>query len=177
MKGINLLPHKQKKNAVNKDVIVVLERLSLVSLALIVFLSLALFALNYDTTLPSLKQQENSALTNLTLLHNKTAKILFIKDRLQNINTILQNRKAYENLIGQVNQMTPSDVNIENFSVSKGTVNIDFSSPSLLSLSNLLDTLTAMVQTKQTFKSLDLTGIIADNTTNLYTISVAAKLL
>lgn len=176
-KSINLLPNKNKKGIEDDGVLVILRRLSIFALVAVVFCSLILFALNYDTTLPSLRRQENTDLTNLSLLHSKTGKVLFIKERLQNISTIMNSRSTYDSLLNQINTMLPGDITVGSFDISKKTMTLVLSSHSLASLSNLLDTMTDMVNNKQTFKTLAIDDLVADGASGKYSLSVKVGLL
>lgn len=174
-KSINLLPRKGKQHNQDDQFLAVLQRISLTALVIIVFCTLTLFALNYDTTLPQLRQQQNAGLTSLTLLHGKTAKILFIKDRLSQIQLIMNKRNNFDDVISQVSQLTPKDVTIGEFDIVSQSATITFTAKSLASLSEILSTMTDMVNGKQTFRTLSILDLSAD--TQQFSLTVKAVLL
>lgn len=174
-KNINLLQKKGKNYSQDDQILLIVQRLSLFALIIVIFSTLTLFALNYDTTLPQLKRQQNASLTNLSLLQAKTAKILFIKSRLVQIQSIMDKRNNYESVLNQITQLTPKDVSIDELSIMHSILTITYSSKSLASLSNILDTMTSMVDTKQTLQTLHVDDLSGD--TQTYILTLSAKLL
>lgn len=153
----------------------ILQRISFIGLVVIVFISLTLFAMSFDTTLPKLKQQENESLAKLTLMHGKSVKILLVKNRLATIGTVLKQRTSYEALLAQISKLIPASTSVDAMDIGNGTIAFTISSSSLSDLSDLLDTMTDMANNKQTFTSLHVDDLNLSG--QKYTVIIKAGLI
>src|SRR6266480_8099032 len=114
---INLISRKREK-LFNRDFLLrFTEFLARTLLLLIIVFSIGLFILNKSGRLPVLQQQDHSITTNLSLVQQKIIKFLLIKNRLEEINPLMQNRSKIETLAVTVSQGIPSTIAVDSFSL------------------------------------------------------------
>src|SRR5438445_12592807 len=97
--NINLLAKKNIENVQKEKALQLFKRIAIVFLLFTSGSSLLLFILTLNPALPSLKQQENNVVTNLSFTQGKVAKYLLVKNRLTLITGILKNRYPLESVI------------------------------------------------------------------------------
>ncbi|MDP3726962.1 MAG: PilN domain-containing protein [bacterium] len=174
---INLIPGKRKVVLEQKKIVKRLRILSIVLLSTVAFSSIALFLLKLQSPLPSLKREENTLLASLSLLHQKTAKLLLMKNRLKETAIIEKKRQRLDETIGAVVEGVPADVSLSSLSVGKKDVSITASSNSLSSVNIFLDRLVNKVLQKKTFSKITLDSLSLDSKGNRYIIAFTLELL
>lgn len=177
MSSINLLPRHHKEKIQNERILKILRRLDTIFVIATIFMLLTLFALNIDTVTPEVRREQNATLSQLNLLHEKTAKILLAKERLGGVDKLLAKRSSLDTLIAQISLMVSDDMTIDEFSSDKTGVTIIVSSRSLLSLSDFIDTISDVTSKHQIFKSTTIDSLSADGIQNKYTLSLKGQLL
>lgn len=175
--NINLIPGKRKVVSEQKSLVKRLRMLSIVLLITIVFSSIALFFLKLQSPLPSLQREKNTLLTNLSLLSQKTAKLLLVKNRLKETAIIEKKRQRLDETIGAVVENIPQDVLISSLNVGKKDVLITASSNSLSSMNIFLDRLVEKVLQKKVFSKITLDSLSLDSKGNRYIIAFTLQLL
>lgn len=176
MNEINLLPNRKKNRLENDTTQGTLRVVSSVALALVILISISLFLLVRFNGLDTIQQSQNNTLTSLTLLHNKTAKILLIHDRLTAIQSILNSRSSLEASIDEIIQGAPSDISFDEFSIAQGQLTMTASSQSLSSLDTLNTTLTNMVLQKRGIKNYIVNAFGLDQITGKFALQITAQL-
>lgn len=139
--------------------------------------SLLLFILTLSPALPSLKQQENNVMTNLSFTQGKVAKYLLVKNRLTLITGILKNRYPLESVVATLLQQIPDDVSLNALSVSNKTLSMNLSSDSVLSLNTALNNITALMNNNKIIKKMVLQGISANQGSTSYVLTIKGDLL
>lgn len=175
--NINLIPGKRKVVLEQKSLVKKLRILSIALLIAIVFSSVALFLLKLQSPLPSLQREKNTLLTNLSLLSQKTVKLLLVKNRLKETAVITKKRQRLDETIGAVIEGVPQDVLVSSLNVGKKDVSITASSNSLSSVNILLDRLVDKVLQKKVFSKITLDSLSLDSKGNRYIIAFTLQLL
>lgn len=174
---INLVPGKRKVVLEQKILVKRLRTLSVVLLTSVAFFSISLFFLKLQSPLPSLKREENTLLASLSLLHQKTAKLLLMKNRLKETAVITKKRHRLDETIGAVVESVPQDVLLSSLNVGKKDVSITASSNSLSSVNIFLDRLVDKVLQKKVFSKITLDSLSLDSKGNRYIIAFTLQLL
>lgn len=174
---INLIPGKRKVVLEQKSLVRKLRILSVVLLATVAFFSISLFLLKLQFPLSSLQKEKNTLLTNLSLLSQKTAKLLLVKNRLKETTIIEKKRQRLDETIGAVVESIPQDVLISSLNVGKKDVLITASSNSLSSVNIFLDRLVEKVLQKKVFSKITLDSLSLDSKGNRYIIAFTLQLL
>lgn len=176
MSEINLL-RNQQGNVEKKQRIIRLTRTVAIVVAIVTATAaVGLFFLNIDPTLSNIKNQEtllaNQLLQNKEILTNH----LLLVDRLTHAQSILTQRKTFENVIDATASLLPANIFVDTIAFSKDGMNLTVSSDSLSTLGTLLDNLQGAVGQKKLLKTLTIDGVVADEKTGKYFLSVHGKL-
>lgn len=174
---INLVPGKRKIALEQKKLVLRLRLFSIILLAVTVFSSVLLFLLKLQSPLPSLQREKNTLLTNLTLLSQKSAKLLLIKNRLNEVAIIEKKRQRLDELIGSTLEGVPQDVSFNSLSIDKKSISITSSSNSLSSINIFLNRLVDKVVKGKNFNKITLDGLSLDSKANRYIIALTLELL
>lgn len=176
MKEINLLQRKKDDLAKSQKIIQILRTTSIIILFLTSLSSVALFILNSQSPIPSLKEEEKKILKQFSTVDGKIAKILIVQDRIGTVNTIINSRKKENqdnyHLIELIMQKVPQGVNINSLSFDKEQINLSVSTSSLNSVDTFLENLTKLVNGKRDFKKAVLKGLSFNGNANKYGFSL-----
>lgn len=176
-RDINLIQESGAGSQKQAGVVKKLQTIATVFTLSVGFLSVALFLLNRQLSPTSIRAQQASVLSNITLLAPKQAKILVLSLRLNDISTILQRRTKYDQILGAIFQNSPTSLSINSLSLSKGLVNLTVSANSLLSINQFIDNLTDMTIKKQFIKTLTIDSLVLNSRTGGYLLSLKLDLL
>lgn len=174
---INLVPGKRKIALEQKKIVVRLRLFSIILLVIIVFSSITLFLLKLQSPLPSLQREKNTLLTNLSLLSQKSAKLLLMKNRLKEIAIIEKKRQRLDELIGSVLEGVPADVSLSSLNIDKESVSITAASSSLSSINIFLDRLVDKVVKGKNFNKITLDSLSLDTKGSRYILALTLELL
>lgn len=174
---INLIPNKKRDVVLQAKLVYRIRIFSTAILIFIALMSMLLFVVRLNSPLTSLKKEEAVLLSNISLLHEKTARLLLLKNRLKEISEIRSKRISLDQTISKVTAIIPSEMTIDLLSVDKTTVAITASSGSLATINQFLDSLVESVTTQKVFKKITLQNLSLDNKSRKYIISVKLELI
>ncbi len=176
-RDINLLPQRKLDLLQQERTVVIVRGVALVVMILVVTSALAIFLLNKNTSLDSLKAQQQSLRANFSLLHDKTAKNYLLVDRVTKIAAITKKKSTFIGNITTIEQLVPPDVSIDTFTINKTNVSMNVSSSSLISLGKYMDGLNKLVGNKGFFKKITIDNAIADEKAGKFIVSMKGDLL
>ncbi len=145
---------------------------SLVLLFVISFFSITLFVLIALSPLPKLQQQEQTELQKIAFLHPKMAKIMLTRERLNQIQTILQTRPVYSELLQKVSSYIPTGADVDAVKLESGKINITVSSRSLADIEVFADGVTKSNSNKKFFSKVSQLGLFLNVETGRYVITL-----
>ena len=122
---------------------------AILSLILVVLLSAALFYLNRKIYPQSLKNERDSLLKGLSVLHNREAKLAISSNRIENISELLNKRVDYSKIVSKFFEKKPSQINIDSLRIDKKTILLTISSNSLEPINEFIDGLIELGQKKE----------------------------
>ena len=175
--NINLSPSKRRTNQYQEELLKTVKKISVIFLVITVISAVGLFLLDINPSLSYILQQKNATLTNLSFTHGKAAKYLLIKDRIQSINSIIQGRSSFDDVIASLEQQIPTDVAVDSLSIDRKTVTVNVSSTSLSSCDTLLTNITQMLQEKKIIKAISIDTITEDQSVGKFVLSMRLDLL
>lgn len=151
--------------------------ISIVSLFSVSLLSVGLFLLRLRSPITSLRSEETSVLSTLSVLSTKGNKMVFINDRLTTIDELIKRRTEPQVSMENLLKIVPSQVVLSKLKVEGMTVSLTASSPSLVSLEKLIANITDLLANKQLFKKVVIGGIAVDKRAAMYSLSLEGELL
>ena len=174
---INLLPHRKRGVLSQEQVLAYSKVGAIVSCVITVSLAVMLFLLNRDPSLAQIHAQQQTLLAQLNLLHTKTAKNLIIQDRVKRITKTLQTRKSLDKTIAEIQKQLPTGVTVVSFVLDEKTLSMTVTASSLAPLGTFMDSLTKDVQDKKLFKKTTIQGVISDEKTGTFLLSITGDVL
>lgn len=174
---INLVSNKDEATLKQKKQLRAVRVVAVISLAMIVLFSVLIFIISSLIGLQSIKNSENSTLNSISFLHKKEAELAIVNNRLQDITTILQNRKNYTSDINTLLKIIPSGVYVNSIEINKDSLTMVIVSNSLLSINDFLNSLIGFAQKNQLVKNLIIESLSINGKTGLYSLSIQATIL
>jgi Tfp pilus assembly protein PilN len=173
---INLISNQDAASLKEKKRLKAVRTIAIASLAIVGLVSVVIFIINSQTSLVSIKKDENSALQNISYLNKKAAKLAIINNRLKDISDILQKRKNYTSAMNTLLQLMPPGVNIGTLDLGKKDVTLIVNSNSLLPVDKFLNSLIDLSSKKQVINGITIESLIFNEKTGNYSLSIKTTL-
>lgn len=159
-KSINLLPRKSSGYIREKKIIRYLRLIAFLFLFALFISSLSFFFLNVQLSPERIKKQEDAVAAKFTPINERMVKLVFLKDRVKEIDGILKKRSSFEEKVQEIVQNVPSsNIALDSIDLNKTFVSMSFTSSSLRATEELLDTFLEMAKQKKLFKTLTVGGL------------------
>ena len=101
---INLISNKDATLLKGKKRLKQIRIIAVISLVIVALISVIIFIINSQTSLSSIKKDENSTIQSISYLNKKAAKLAIVNNRLKDISDILKKRKNYTSAISTLLQ-------------------------------------------------------------------------
>ena len=174
---INLLIQKQR-GFFSQERLLLFSRVgAVVSVVLVLSLSVLFFLLSRDPTFARYRADQSQTLAQLTLLQSKTAKYLLILDRIEKIKVIEKSMPNFSTTIATVVDQIPSGGTITNFVIDNNSLTLSVSSPDLSVLGKTVDNFMSLIASKKVLKTLTVQGLVSDEKSGLYVLSLTGDVL
>jgi len=174
---INLISNKDVASLKAKKRLKLTRTIAIASLVIATLLSIIVFIINTQTSLSSIKKDENSTLQSISYLNKKTAKLAIINNRLKDISDILEKRKNYTSAINTLLQLMPPGLSTTTLELSKKDVLLVVHSNSLLLIDKFLNSIIDLSSKKQVISSVTIESLTTNQKTGSYSLSVKTSLL
>ncbi len=174
---INLISNKDASALKEKKRLKQVRTAAIGSLVTVAIVSILVFVINSQSSLASIKKDQNSTLTNISYLNKKAAKLAVVNSRLKDISAILEKRKNYTNAINTLLQLMPPGVNTTTLELEKNDVTLIVNSKSLLSLDKFLNSTIDLASKKQVITGVKIESLTVNTKAGTYSLSIKATLL
>ncbi len=174
---INLVSNKDAAFLKAEKRLKQIKVVAVISLVVVALISVLIFIINSQTSLASIKKDENSTLQSISYLNKKAAKLAIINNRLEDISDILQKRKNYTGAINALLQLMPPGVSTTALELNKNDVVLVVNSSSLLSIDKFLNSIIDLSSKKQVISSVIIESLVVNNKTGIYSLSIKTTLL
>ncbi len=175
--GINLITKKEDVGLKEKKKVKIARIIAGCALGITVFTSIILFILYNQLQIASIKRDQESAIRNMTILREKSAKLDAVNDRVKSISDIVKKRKNYIGTINLILKQLPKDASIATIDLSSKAIDLRITSSSLLALNIFLDNMIGLAEKKELVSDLTIDGLSLDAKNNKYNLTVSSKLL
>lgn len=173
-KEINLIYSKKKSKISQERLIKLVNRVAYIIVAITALSAGGIYFLNQSVPLAALQKQESTITQNLTLSQQKILKLMLIKDRLSQINTITNQRKNFDETIATIISSLPEGVSVNTFALNTKAIDITVSSHSLVAINQFLDFSINKLNSKELFSKLTVNGLVADTKSQTYSLLLEA---
>lgn len=174
---INLISNDDAASLKAKKRLKQTRTIAIVSLVIVALVSIIVFVINTQTSLPGIKNDENSTLQSISYLNKKTAKLAVINNRLIDISDILKKRTNYTNAINTLLQLMPPGLSTANLEIDKKDVALVVNSSSLLLIDKFLNSIIDLSAKKQVISGVIIESITLNQKTGSYSLSFKTALL
>ena len=173
---INLLPQRKGNLLTNQQVIVRIRIAALLCVMVTICLSIGVFLLNQVNSPERMKEQEDALSKTVLQSKNKAFKQLALIDRLNHIQTIINNRASLQNNIVLVQDLVPDNVSIQTFTLDNKEFTISVLSTELGQIDTFLTNMTDLLHSKKFMKKMTVEDVVADQKTGKYSLSINGTL-
>jgi hypothetical protein len=175
--GINLLSKKEDVSIKERKRIKVLQIIAGFCLGITALTILILIFLYTQVKISTIKKDQDSAIKNMTYLHEKSAKLNAVNDRLWSISEVIKNRKDFQATIETLSKQVTGQVKLNGIDISSTVISMRLSSTSLEDTKVFVDRMITLATTKKTIKDLTIETFAYDTKNDRYYLSISADLL
>lgn len=176
--GINLLdPHNKTESVIASKRITAMRFTAIALLFIVSVSSIVLFIMVALSPLPELQRQEQSLRLTLSEQSTDIAKVAVLNDRANAIDSLLKERRSYEELLQLLQAKLPSNVSINALRVLDNSVQVTVESNSLSELDTFIAGLIQYINEKKAFSQLTLSNLSTDNVRNNYSMTINLVML
>ena len=173
---INLLPQRKGNILTNQQVINRIRFAALLCVMVTICLSIGVFLLQQANSPERLKTQENTLTAAANQNKNKAVKQLQLIDRLNHIQTIINNRDLLQKNIILVQDQIPENVKIQTLTLDSKEFTISVLSTDLEQINTFLTNMTNLLHSKKFIKKMTVEDVVADQKTGKYSLSINGTL-
>lgn len=155
---------------------VIMRRVSLSFLTLVAFLSILFFFLKANSSLSRLQTEESALVSQLESLKIKTAKFLFIKDRLGSSQTLMAGRLDLDKSLSVLQKGIGEGLFVVRLTLTKNDYLISLESGSLSKMHAYVDTFEKETSKNAIFKTAKIDGITFDQKNAKYSVTIQGTL-
>lgn len=174
---INLVSSKNSQIESELRILNLLRFTAVAMLITVALVSISIFVISVQVPLADIKREETSTLTQISQLHKKLATYYLIKDRINNINTLLSTRKDYTKTINPILAKVPSDLAIDDLDVENNKIILTVSGNSLVGINNIINNLVNTSDKKKYLKDLTIDSLSLNSIIGKYSVTFTANLL
>lgn len=145
---------------------------SIVILFLVLFVTAAVFVMKLTSPLSALQEEEKRQRDELTRLYPTTAKLLFLKNRTQELAKIIKARPDLVKIINLVQKEKPEEVTLNSLKVTSSQITFDASATSLAAVDTYLNVITDLGIKQKILQSAMLGGLTLNTQDNSYTFAL-----
>ncbi len=145
---INLVNKKTSESA--KDL--KLKKVKTISFAILIFVAISsvlLFLINLRFSVNYVKGQQNKIIDALSAYDETTSKIFILHQRVEDLSSIISERKKYHEKTDLIFKNFPTGVNIDEYNINESGITLGVSSSSLLELDTFLNYLLDLASSKK----------------------------
>jgi len=173
---INLITHKDDQSLIELKKLKIVRNISFVFAGVIVLFSIVIFIANNAFSTSGIKSKEESAINQIAMLKDKSAKLFVVDNRIASISKIIKERNNYSSISSLIS-LVPSDVKINNISFDKKGISFNLISSSLLPLDGLINKFIDKTTKKEIIKNLTINSLTINQKTGSYYLSMNADFL
>lgn len=174
---INLLKNRVRAKSSFLTQVLALRAFSLTFLFVVSFSSIILFILVALSPLPDLQEQEKEEIKKLSLFQSRMAKVLFTKERVGHIHTLLQTRPVYAETLQSLEEQLPNEASVDTLHLDKKTVTVSVSSSSLGTLDQFAKDIMKLQTEKKRFSKITLSSLYLNPDNGRYVLDMELLML
>lgn len=153
----------------------IIRAIAISLLSIVAFLALLFFFLKSQSSLFDLQQEEGALITELNRLNVKSAKFLFIKDRLGSANTVIAGRPDLDTPFSLIKRDIGSGLSVTRLSLTQEEFALTIESFSVASLHEYVEKLEKEIKLEKLLKTIRIDNVSFDQKNNRYSLTVQGQ--
>jgi hypothetical protein len=174
--SINLVSPKNEQLEKEQNRLRVARILAFATMAFVVAIAILVFVVNLTLPINSIKQNEQTTLTNIAVLHKKLTQYYLVEDRANHLANIIAQRKIIPDIAGDLLTVIPQDLAISSMQIDAAKVSLIVSGASLLSMNKLIDDVTMLQEQKNIINNIVMQQLSLDVKSGQYSVSIQADI-
>lgn len=175
--NINLLIKEDVELLKHKKRIKIFRVVAIASLAMVLITSISIFLFNRVLQPPSVKEDKDHLLNQMSVFRKKEAKLTIVNDRVKNIYAFFNKRVDASKIINTFLGKVPDGISLEQLEFKPGTIAIQASSESLRSIDEFFNNLIDMARRKEIISAITLDSFSAVGEGGKYSLSINVVLI
>jgi hypothetical protein len=174
--SINLVSPKNEQLEKEQGRLRIVRIAALAIMVMVAGIAVLVFIINLTLPLNSIKHKEDTALSNISVLHKKLAGYYLVEDRVNNLSNVISKRQKLPDIADALLAIIPSDLSVGSMQVNAKSISIDISGSSLVSMNKLIDNAILLGQQQKLIKDIVMQQLSLDVKDNYYAISIQADI-
>jgi hypothetical protein len=173
--SINLVSPKNEQLGKEQNRLKIARILAFAIMAFVVATAILVFVINLTLPINSIKQNEQTTLTNISTLHKKLTQYYLVEDRANHLANIIAQRGNIPVVSDDLLAIVPPDLAINSMQVDATKVSLIVSGASLTSMNKLIDSVTMLGEQKKIITNIVVQQLSLDVKSSQYSISIQAE--
>jgi Tfp pilus assembly protein PilN len=175
--GINLLTKKEDASVKEKKRIKILRIIAGSCLGITALVIVILIFLYSQLKISSIKRDQESAIKTMSYLHEKSAKLNAVSDRVSMIEQVFKKRKDFRETITQLIKQLPVSVKVSGIDISGEQVSMRLYSNSLYDFKIFINRMEVLAGQRKIIKDLTVESLTLDAKNGRYNLSLDSSIL
>lgn len=175
--GINLVSTHSEAIEREQKILLAIRLIAAILLISIALISILAFIITTQIPLDRIKSEQSQTLNQISAQSSKLSNYFLIKDRLSNVNSLLNSRVDYTQSINSIFSKIPEEMEVESMSIESKTIEMQMSSSSLQSIDQVINSLVEMGSEGKIIKSVKLDSITLNAGVGRYSLDFSAEIL
>ena len=173
--SINLVSPKNEQLGKEQNRLKIARILAFAIMAFVVATAILVFVINLTLPINSIKQNEQTTLTNISTLHKKLTQYYLVEDRANHLANIIAQRGNIPVVSDDLLAIVPPDLAINSMQIDATKVSLIVSGASLTSMNKLIDNVTILGEQKKIITNIVVQQLSLDVKSSQYSISIQAE--
>lgn len=173
--SINLVSPKNEQLGKEQNRLKIARILAFAIMAFVVATAILVFVINLTLPINSIKQNEQTTLTNISTLHKKLTQYYLVEDRANHLANIIAQRGNIPVVSDDLLAIVPPDLAINSMQIDATKVSLIVSGASLTSMNKLIDNVTMLGEQKKIITNIVVQQLSLDVKSSQYSISIQAE--
>ncbi len=177
MNDINLVSGRSLDIEKQAKRLKLLRIFAILSLLIVALVSIFFFIFTVSLPINSVKQNEQQTLSNISGLHKRLASYVLIKDRLTSIQSLIQKRTNYPQVVNTIISMVDPQLTVQSFDIEAGSITITITGGSLTPINQFINDMLNLANNGKLIKNLSIQSLSFSGAVNKYTLVMQSDLL
>ncbi len=173
--NINLVSSRNLAIEREQKILFALRATAVGLLSAIALLSIIAFIFSTQIPISKIKEEQTNTLSGITASSKKLSSYYLIKNRIDNINSLINTRQDYTKTIDLIFSKIPDSLSVESISMEKNLVEMEISGSSLVPINEAINSLLSLGKEKKIIQNVKLKSLSLNPQTSRYSVAFTAE--